>query len=202
MDLQLQGKTAIVTGGAAGIGLAIARLLAEEGVEVAIPGRNRKKLNEAIASLPGTVRGVEADLATAEGAHRLIERVPQTDILVNNLGIYESKAFADITDEDWLRYFEVNLLGGIRLARHYFPAMLRRDWGRIIFGLNFERYNGAGNRDELPVPATYVVDGSGVVTWRFLEAAYWRRAEPKEVVEAVRRSPAGSQLARRPAADS
>jgi NAD(P)-dependent dehydrogenase (short-subunit alcohol dehydrogenase family) len=85
------------------------------------------------ASLPGTVRGVEADLATAEGARRLIERVLQTDILVNNLGIYESKAFADVSDEDWLRYFEVNLLGGFLLARHYFPAMLRRDWGRIIF---------------------------------------------------------------------
>jgi NAD(P)-dependent dehydrogenase (short-subunit alcohol dehydrogenase family) len=108
MDLHLKGKTAIVTGGSAGIGLAIARQLAEEGVEFTIPGRNGKKLKEAIASLPGTVRGVEADLATSEGARTLIEQVPETDILVNNLGIYESKAFADITDEGWLRYFEVN----------------------------------------------------------------------------------------------
>jgi 3-oxoacyl-[acyl-carrier protein] reductase len=89
MDLKLKGKKAIVTGGSAGIGLAVARLLAEEGVEVTIPGRNAKKMNEAIRSLPGVVHGVEADLGTADGAKQLIERVPETDILVNNLGIYE-----------------------------------------------------------------------------------------------------------------
>jgi NAD(P)-dependent dehydrogenase (short-subunit alcohol dehydrogenase family) len=133
MDLKLKGKKAIVTGGSAGIGLAVARLLAEEGVEVTIPGRNAKKMNEAIRSLPGVVHGIEADLGTADGARRLIERVPETDILVNNLGIYESKNFTDISDEDWLRYFEINVLGGVRLARHYFPAMLKRNWGRVIF---------------------------------------------------------------------
>jgi NAD(P)-dependent dehydrogenase (short-subunit alcohol dehydrogenase family) len=133
VDLQLKGKRAIVTGGSAGIGLAAARLLAEEGVEVTIPGRSRKKLDQAIASVNGIVRGVEADLGTAEGANDLIEQVPETDILVNNLGIYESKNFVDITDDDWLRYFEINLLGGIRLARHYFPGMLGRNWGRVIF---------------------------------------------------------------------
>jgi len=133
MDLQLKGKKAIVTGGSAGIGLAIARTLAEEGVEVTIPGLNRKKLNEAIASLRGEVHGIEADLGTADGAVKLIEQVPATDILVNNLGIFESKNFADISDQEWLRYFEVNLLGGIRLARHYFPVMLERNWGRVIF---------------------------------------------------------------------
>ena len=133
MDLQLNRKKAIVTGGSAGIGLGIARALAEEGVEVTIPGRNGKKLNEAIASLPGVVNGIEADLGTSAGAMKLIEEVPETDILVNNLGIYESKNFADISDEEWLRYFEINLLGGIRLARHYFPAMLQRNWGRVIF---------------------------------------------------------------------
>jgi NAD(P)-dependent dehydrogenase (short-subunit alcohol dehydrogenase family) len=133
MDLQLKGKKAIVTGGSAGIGLAVARLLAEEGVEVTIPGRHGKKLNEAIASLPGSVHGIEVDLGTAEGARKLIEEVPEIDILVNNLGIYESKDFVDISDEDWLRYFVINLLGGIRLARHYFPAMLKRNWGRVIF---------------------------------------------------------------------
>jgi NAD(P)-dependent dehydrogenase (short-subunit alcohol dehydrogenase family) len=137
MDLQLRGKKAIVTGGSAGIGLAVARLLAEEGVEVTIPGRSKKKLDEAIRSLAslngGVVRGVETDLGIAEGAKDLIEQVPETDILVNNLGIYESKNFVDITDDDWLRFFEINLLGGIRLARHYFPGMLRRNWGRLIF---------------------------------------------------------------------
>src|ERR1700722_9623888 len=133
MDLQLKGKKAIVTGGSAGIGLAIARLVAEGGVEVNIPGGHGKELNEAIASLSGVVHGIEADLGTAEGARKLIEQVPETDILVNNLGIYESKDFADITDDEWLRYFEINLLGGIRLSRHYLPGMLQRNWGRIIF---------------------------------------------------------------------
>jgi NAD(P)-dependent dehydrogenase (short-subunit alcohol dehydrogenase family) len=133
VDLQLKGKKAIVTGGSAGIGLAVARLLSEEGVEVTIPGRNRKKLDQAIASLNGIVRGVETDLGTAEGAKDLIAQVPETDILVNNLGVYESKKFVDITDDDWLRFFEINLLGGIRLARHYFRGMLRRNWGRVIF---------------------------------------------------------------------
>ena len=133
MNLQLKGKKAIVTGGSAGIGLAIVRMLAEEGVEVVVPGRNTKKVDEAITGLTGKVFGIEADLGTAEGAKKLIAQVPETDILVNNLGIYESKDFAEITDEDWFHYFEVNLLGGIRLARHYFPAMLKRNSGRVIF---------------------------------------------------------------------
>jgi NAD(P)-dependent dehydrogenase (short-subunit alcohol dehydrogenase family) len=134
MDLQPAGKKAIVTAGTAGIGLGIARALAHEGVEVTITGRNGKKLNEAIRSAQGgAVQGIEADLGTAKGAAKLIQQVPRTDILVNNLGFYESKRFADISDEEWLRYFEVNLLSGIRLAGHYFPGMLERNWGRVIF---------------------------------------------------------------------
>jgi NAD(P)-dependent dehydrogenase (short-subunit alcohol dehydrogenase family) len=133
MDLQLKGKRAIVTAGTAGIGLGIARALAQEGAEIAISGRSRKKLNEVIASLHGSVYGIEADAGTSVGVTKLIEQVPETDILVNNLGIYESKSFGDISDEEWLRYFEVNLLSGIRLGRHYFPLMLKRNSGRIIF---------------------------------------------------------------------
>jgi NAD(P)-dependent dehydrogenase (short-subunit alcohol dehydrogenase family) len=133
MDLQLKGKRAIVTGGTAGIGLAIARVLQEEGVEVTIPGRARKKLDEALATLSGKARGIEADLGTAEGVAKLIEQIPETDILVNNLGIYEPKNFTDISDEEWLRLFEVNVLSGIRLSRHYFPNMLANGWGRVIF---------------------------------------------------------------------
>ncbi|MFZ0440039.1 MAG: SDR family NAD(P)-dependent oxidoreductase, partial [Candidatus Sulfotelmatobacter sp.] len=101
MDLQLKGKKAIVTGGSAGIGLAVARLLAEEGVQVTIPGRSGKKLSQAITTLRGSAHAVETDLGTAEGARILISQVPDTDILVNNLGIYESKKFTDISDEDW-----------------------------------------------------------------------------------------------------
>lgn len=134
MDLKLQGKTALVTGATAGIGFAIAKVLAGEGASVLITGRAQDKLDAAVAAIgQGDVRGVVADVATQEGAARLIEQVPQVDILVNNLGIFESKAFGDITDEDWLHFFEVNVLSGVRTARAYLPGMLERNWGRIIF---------------------------------------------------------------------
>lgn len=137
MDMQLKNKTALVTGSTAGIGLEIARSLAAEGVDITIAGRSQGKLDAAIAEIqsPGQhkVIGVLADAATAEGAEILIRAVPDVDILVNNLGMYESRSFGDITDENWLHMFEVNVLSGVRLARAYFPAMLGRNWGRIIF---------------------------------------------------------------------
>lgn len=135
MDLQLKGKTALVTGSTAGIGLAIAERLAAEGVEVVISGRNRAKLDAAAERVgrSGRVLPVLADPATAEGAATLIEQAPDVDILVNNLGIYEAKPFAEISDAEWHRLFEVNVVSGARLARHYFPRMLERNWGRIIF---------------------------------------------------------------------
>jgi NAD(P)-dependent dehydrogenase (short-subunit alcohol dehydrogenase family) len=101
MDLKLKGKTAIVTGGSAGIGLAIVQALAAEGVTVSVPGRSKEKLDKALSGL-GNVRAIAADVATVEGAQSLIQQVPDTDILINNLGVYEPKAFADITDADWL----------------------------------------------------------------------------------------------------
>jgi NAD(P)-dependent dehydrogenase (short-subunit alcohol dehydrogenase family) len=133
MDLQLTGKTALVTGATAGIGLAIAHTLAMEGAKVVICGRSQANLDVAANDIGGSVRAVLADPASAEGAAALIAAVPEVDILVNNLGIYESKAFSEITDEDWRRFFEVNVLSGARLTRHYLPGMLARDWGRIIF---------------------------------------------------------------------
>ncbi|WP_263359941.1 SDR family NAD(P)-dependent oxidoreductase [Acidicapsa ligni] len=133
MDLELVGKRAIVTGGTAGIGLAIAKALSEEGVEVVIPGRDSTKLKQALGTLAVKGRGIEADLGTSQGATKLIAEIPDTDILVNNLGIYEAKPFAEITDEEWLKIFEVNVLSGVRLSRHYFPKMLARNEGRIIF---------------------------------------------------------------------
>lgn len=139
MDLKLIGKSALVTGSTAGIGLAIAERLAAEGVDVVISGRNQAKLDEAAAKVGaaaangGKVRAVLADPATAAGAETLIAAVPQVDILVNNLGIYEAKPFTKITDADWHHFFEVNVVSGARLARHYFPKMLEQDWGRVIF---------------------------------------------------------------------
>jgi NAD(P)-dependent dehydrogenase (short-subunit alcohol dehydrogenase family) len=132
MDLQLKGKTAIVTGGSAGIGLAITKALAAEGVTVTVPGRSKEKLDKALAGL-SNVKPIVADPGTVEGADDLIQQIPDTDILINNLGIYEPKPFAEITDADWLKIFEVNVLSGVRLSRHYFPRMLERNWGRVIF---------------------------------------------------------------------
>lgn len=137
MDLQIQGKTALVTGSTAGIGLAIGRRLAAEGAQVVLMGRDPDKLQQAVEDLRTStgseISGVVADVATAEGAEAVLAHVPEVDILVNNLGIYESKAFEEITDADWLRYFEVNVMSGVRLARGYFPAMLALGSGRIIF---------------------------------------------------------------------
>jgi len=138
MDLQLQGKTAIVTGATAGIGMAIARTLVGEGVSVTITGRHRDKLDEAVAQITaavpeGSVRGIVADVSGTRGVAELIDAQPDTDILVNNLGYYEAKPFAEITDDDWLRMIDVNVMSGVRLSRHYFPRMLAKNWGRVIF---------------------------------------------------------------------
>jgi NAD(P)-dependent dehydrogenase (short-subunit alcohol dehydrogenase family) len=138
MDLQLAGKTALVTGSTAGIGLAIAEELAREGASVVVTGRGQDKVGAALRS-PGLgregarVKGVVADLTTPEGAAALVGQVPEVDVLVNNPGIYEPRPFAEITDEDWLRLFNVNVMSGVRLSRHYFPRMLARGWGRVIF---------------------------------------------------------------------
>jgi len=138
MDFKLVDKTALVSGSTGGIGLAIAQALAQEGALVVINGRSEERVTQAIdtikASTPdANLSGVAADLSTREGAEQLFQQVPTVDILVNNLGIFEPKAFGDITDEDWLRFFEANVLSGVRLSRQYLPQMLDRDWGRIIF---------------------------------------------------------------------
>jgi NAD(P)-dependent dehydrogenase (short-subunit alcohol dehydrogenase family) len=133
MNLQLEGKRALVTGSTAGIGLAIAKALANEGAHVILNGRTQKRVDEAIANLKGNVQGIAADLGTAEGAALVAEKYPDVDILVNNLGIFEPKPFEQIPDEDWRRFFEVNVLSGVRMSRQYLPGMKQRDWGRIIF---------------------------------------------------------------------
>jgi NAD(P)-dependent dehydrogenase (short-subunit alcohol dehydrogenase family) len=139
MNLQLQGKLALISGSTAGIGYAIAESLAREGCRVIINGRTQKRVDATLAkllnSLDGTADavGFAADLGTAEGVGQMVARFPQVDILVNNMGIFEPKAFEDIPDEDWLRFFEVNVLSGVRLSRHYLPRMKAAGWGRIIF---------------------------------------------------------------------
>jgi NAD(P)-dependent dehydrogenase (short-subunit alcohol dehydrogenase family) len=132
MDLQLQGKTALITGSTAGIGLAIATALAKEGAEVIVNGRTQKRVDQAIQSI-GAAKGIAADLGTEAGARAVIERFPAVDILVNNLGIFEPKPFEQISDDDWRRFFEVNVMSGVRLSRHYTGPMKRRNWGRIVF---------------------------------------------------------------------
>jgi NAD(P)-dependent dehydrogenase (short-subunit alcohol dehydrogenase family) len=138
MDLKLQHKTAFVSGSTAGIGFAIAKRLLAEGAAVIINGRSEPSIAEAVAALkelvPGAkVSGIAADFSQAEEVNRLIKALPEIDILINNAGIFEPKAFEDIPDEDWFRFFEVNVMSGIRLSRHCFPLMKQKNWGRIIF---------------------------------------------------------------------
>jgi len=138
MDLGLKGKLAVVSGSTAGIGLAIAATLAREGARVVINGRTEKRVSAAADSIRTELRGAEvtevaADLGTAEGVGKFLEQAPSADILVNNLGIFEPKPFLEILDSDWLRFYEVNVMSGVRLTRHYLPGMVERKWGRVIF---------------------------------------------------------------------
>jgi NAD(P)-dependent dehydrogenase (short-subunit alcohol dehydrogenase family) len=138
MDFKLAGKSALVSGSTAGIGLAIAGELAREGVRVVINGRRTEGVAQAVARLraavPGAeVSGVAADLASMAGVEQLIAACPQADILVNNLGIFDPAPFETIADDEWQRFFEINVMSGVRLSRHYLPQMKAANWGRIVF---------------------------------------------------------------------
>jgi NAD(P)-dependent dehydrogenase (short-subunit alcohol dehydrogenase family) len=138
MDLGLSGKHALVSGSTAGIGYAAARALAAEGAQVILNGRTQSRVDQAVARLkaevPGaTVTGIAQDLGKSEGCQALFRQLPDVDVLVNNLGIFEPKAFEAIDDADWLRFFEVNVLSGVRLSRQYLPGMRARNWGRVVF---------------------------------------------------------------------
>ena len=137
MDLELKGKTALISGSTAGIGRAIATTLAREGACAIVNGRSQASVDAAVGEIRSTtggdVLGFAGDLSEASTAQALARRHPGVEILVNNLGIFEPKPFEDIPDEDWRRFFDVNVLSGVRLARLYLPAMKRANWGRIIF---------------------------------------------------------------------
>jgi NAD(P)-dependent dehydrogenase (short-subunit alcohol dehydrogenase family) len=137
MDLQLTGKTALVSGSTAGIGFAIAQTLAREGARTIVNGRKQDAVDDAIARIKAATGqqafGFAGDLSQASEAGRLADGYPDIDILVNNLGIFEARPFEEIADEEWQRFFDVNVLSGVRLARQYLPGMKARDWGRIVF---------------------------------------------------------------------
>ena len=138
MNIDLSNRRAVVSGSTAGIGLAIAKGLARAGAEVVINGRTQARVDEALASLhkatpQARLSGVAADLSNAEGVEVFVAQVPEADILVNNLGIFEPKPFFDIPDADWSRFFDVNVMSGVRLSRHYAQGMRDRGWGRVLF---------------------------------------------------------------------
>ena len=138
MNLGLQGKIAVVSGSTAGIGLAIAVALAAEGARVIINGRTEERVNAALVKIRERVpnadlRGVAADLGSASGVEAFLKKAPDADVLINNVGIFDPKPFLEIPDAEWLRFFEVNVLSGVRLSRKYLPGMLKKNWGRVIF---------------------------------------------------------------------
>ena len=217
MDLGLAGKHALVTGATAGIGLALAKGLAAEGASVVITGRTQatvaaalKRLRQAVPE--GKIIGLAADAATAAGARAVFERVPETDVLINNLGIHGRKPAFEIDDEEWRRYFEVNVMSGIRFTRHYAPGMAKRGWGRVLFvssesALNIPREMIHGDRGHLlPRPAPDLADpplhhrrrsgGAGRLSvqrsrlryFRCRHARRWRRRKPDHVDISSRRA--------------
>lgn len=137
MDLGLRGKLALVSGSTAGIGYAIVEALVKEGARVVVNGRSAESVDSVVEKLnqleKGSALPFAADLSTPDAAREVVRRYPDVDIVINNLGIFEPQAFEDISDEEWIRFFNVNVLSGIRLARLYLPSMRKKNWGRIIF---------------------------------------------------------------------
>ena len=155
VDLKLTDKVALVTGSTAGIGFAIARSLANEGAHVYVNGRTRERVDAAIAAIrkeasTNRVDGIVADFSSSAGAEVVIAKLPVVDVLINNVGIFEPRPFAEIPDEDWYRFFEINVMSGVRLARHYLSGMLERNWGRITF---------ISSESEVQIPAEMVPYG-------------------------------------------
>lgn len=138
MDLELQGKVVFITGSTAGIGFATARTLAREGATIILNGRTKEKLKEAVQKLQQefsniTISGLVADFSKQKDVEELLEKLPEIDILINNVGIYKASSFFETADEDWHQQFEVNVMSGVRLSKKLLPKMLSKNWGRILF---------------------------------------------------------------------
>lgn len=201
MDLQLTGKKALVTGSTAGIGYEIALALAEEGAEVIINGRKSKDVEKMVTELKAksgntAISGVAADFSKVEEINALIRAVPQVDILINNVGIFEQVDFGEITDEQWQEVFDINVMSGIRLCRAYFSKMLSQDWGRIIFissesGLNIPSemvHYGMSKTAQLSISRglAKLSKGTNVTVNSVLPGPTWSRANKKAIAEQVK----------------
>ncbi|MDJ1486241.1 SDR family oxidoreductase [Cytophagaceae bacterium YF14B1] len=152
MDLQLKSKTAFISGSTQGIGFAIAKQMLQEGANVIINGRTEERVNYAVAQLKkeipdAVVKGIAADFSTVSEVEKLIAELPSVDILINNVGIFELKPFEEISDADWLKFMEINIMSGVRLSRALFPKMIEKNWGRIIF---------IGSESAINVPANMI----------------------------------------------
>jgi len=204
MDLQLTDRLALVTGSTGGIGFAIAEGLAREGARVVVTGRSQSRVDEALERLAATVpgaraEGIAADCASPSGAQTVFAAVPDVDILVNNLGIYERKPFFEIPDADWMRMFEINVMSGVRFARQYARAMVGRGWGRVLFissesGLNIPRemiHYGMTKTAQLSISRGLAIElaGTGVTVNTVLPGP--TRTENTERLRAQRAQAAG-----------
>lgn len=194
MDLEFNNKKALVTGSTAGIGRAIAERLAAEGAQVIINGRKKPEVLQAVKEISEksnnrNVAGVTANFSKKADVDKLIKEIPEVDILINNVGIFNQVEFEKITDEKWMEMLEVNLMSGVRLSRHYFPQMMKKDWGRIIFISSESAINIPTEMIHYGVSKTAVLGlsrglarlskGSNVTVNAILPGPTWSRANEK-----------------------